>query len=102
MATMKERFLALLDQFIGWDHQYGETESEHTQDFYVDLGVKMAIVDNNGHVRALGGSCWVTHLYDGKGNLVSRTSMRKTLKKDEHIVYGNINVYEAYRDQPCL
>ena len=100
MATLKEHFLAFFDRLAGWDHQFGETKSEHTRDFYTTRGVKMAIISKDGHIRCLGGSRWITHQYDAKGNLLSRTLKRKILKKDELIVYGEDNVYEAYINQP--
>jgi hypothetical protein len=85
---------------IGWESQTGSSDSEHTQNFYTDWGVKMAIVDNGGHVRALGGSLWMVHRYDGKGNLLSRLPMRKSLQKGERVVYGHTKAYEAYHNQP--
>lgn len=100
MATLKQRLLASLDRLVGWESQNGSSDSEYTQNFYTDWGVKMAIVDNDGHVRALGGSLWVIHRYDGKGNLLSRIPMRNTLKKGEQVVYGAPKAYEAYRNQP--
>jgi hypothetical protein len=100
MATLKECFLASLDRMVGWEHGFGDTKSEHTQEFYVGWGTKMAIVGSDGRVRALGGSWWVVHRYDGSGKLLSRDRMRDTVKDGEYVVYGKKDAYEAYRNQP--
>ena len=100
MASLKERFLASIDRLIGWDSQSGRSNFEHTQDFYTNKGVKMAIVDRDGRVRALGGSLWVVHRYDGEGNLLSRIPVRKMLKEGERVIYGQAKAYEAYDNQP--
>jgi len=98
MATLKERFLASIDRLIGSDCEcFG---NEHTRDFYISHGTKMAIICPDGNIRAMGGSRWVQHCYGDNGQLLSRTPMRKTVKEGECIVYGHTKVDEAYRNQP--
>lgn len=101
MPTRTERLLAKFDNFIGWNDEIGSGEGRpFTRNFYTLLGRKMAIVDRDGHVRALGNSRWVIHEYDGKGNLLRRIPMRKTLREGERVIYGHAKAYEAYRAQP--
>lgn len=101
MPSLTERVLAWFDNLIGWDSTFGSGEGRpFTRQFYIWWGRKMAIVDQNGHVRVLGNSLCVIHEYDGAGNLLRRVPRRKDLRKGERVIYGHAKAYEAYYSQP--
>jgi hypothetical protein len=99
MATLKERFLAVIDRLVG-PTDSGKDGDGYRENYYSLLGRKMAIVKEDGSVRALGNSWWIVHTYDNAGNLLSRKRMAKTLQPGERVVYGMRKAYEAYDKQP--
>ena len=89
MSTIRQRILALLDNMTGMHHgtNFGRIRREN---FYSDwsVGPKMAIITENGKVRAFGNVLWVVHDYDVMGRLVSRMRMAAPAKEGECVVYG--------------
>jgi len=87
-----QRLLARWDKFISnllqlsRDTTSGGEGTSSISSFYGLLGSRMAIIDTNGEIRILTGLYTIHHLYyDGQGKLLKRVSVRKDLKKGEHL-----------------